>query len=53
MTDNINQGREEKARNRIDRMLVEADCLMQSINSVGLSANKKQIMNLQWFCWRK
>jgi len=53
MTDNINQGREEKARNRIGRMLVEADWLMQSTNRVGLSANKKQIMSLQAFCWRK
>ncbi|MBN2396420.1 MAG: DEAD/DEAH box helicase family protein [Candidatus Atribacteria bacterium] len=38
MTDNINQNPEQKARDHIDKMLVEAGWVVQSKNEVNLSA---------------
>jgi type I restriction enzyme R subunit len=40
MTDNINQNPEQVARDRIDKMLMDAEWLVQSKNKVDLSANK-------------
>lgn len=38
MTDNINQNPDQKARDNIDKMLVEAGWVVQSKNEVNLSA---------------
>ncbi len=40
MTDNVNQNPEQIARDKIDKMLIDAGWLVQSKREVDLSANK-------------